>query len=193
MIEAGKQHKDLVIRILVSAFEDIREGNSINFVVKQDGNRKKRMKVLMGYLFEKALSFGKVFISDNKKACLLIIFSDKERVTLKTMILDLALAFKCIGFYRVFKVLKRQQLSKKFYPKGNYIKPLIMGAFKDFYGKGTAAKLVLQVKDFYKENKLPVIIDTVSDYNVKLYQKFGFKIIGKEESLGYPLYFLRLN
>ncbi len=193
MIEAGKQHKDLVIRILVSAFEEIREGNSINFVIKQDNNRMHRMKVLMGYLFEKALLFGKVFISDNKKACLLITFSKKEKVTLKTMILDLALAFKCIGFNRIFKVLKRQQLSKKFYPRENHIKPLIMGAFKDYYGKGTAAKLVLQVKDFYKENKLPVIIDTVSDYNVKLYQKFGFKIIGKEESLGYPLYFLRLN
>ena len=193
MIEANRQHKDLTVDILVSAFEDDKTNNSINFVVKQDARRVERMKVLMGYLFEKALLFGKVFLSENKKACLLVIFSKKERTTLKTIALDIELAFKCIGLKNIFKVLKRQQLMKRFYPEENHIRPIIMGVSKDYFGRGSAAKIVLQVLHPYNEKRLPVIIDTVSDKNVKLYRKFGFKIKHKDESLGYPIYFMRLN
>ena len=193
MIEANRQHKDLIIDILVSAFKDNTEDTSINFVVKQDAKRVERMKVLMGYLFEKALLFGKVFLSENKKACLLVIFSERERITVKTIALNIELALKCIGLKNIFKVLKRQRLLKRFHPGEDHIRPIIMGVSKDYFGRGSAAKLVLQVLHPYNEKRLPIIIDTVSDDNVKLYRKFGFKIKHRDESLGYPIYFMRLN
>jgi len=45
----------------------------------------------------------------------------------------------------------------------------------------------------FKDNELPIVIDTATEENVTLYKKFGFKIIKKEEALGFPIYFLRLN
>ncbi|WP_298506491.1 GNAT family N-acetyltransferase [uncultured Maribacter sp.] len=193
MIKATKEHKELVVRILVSAFKDLEEDNSINFIVKNDENRIERMKALMGYLFEKSLLFGEVYLSQNKNACLLLSFSEKEKITLRTIFLDIQLLFKCIGIRNIFNVLKRQKLVKEFYPEENHIKPVIMGALKEAYGSGSAARLVLKVMTTYKRNKKPVVLDTVSEYNIKLYQKFGFKIIREEKTLGFPISLLRLN
>lgn len=193
MKKANKTDKQTVIDILVSAFAPLHQDNSINFVIKQDKNRIGRMQVLMSYLFERALLFGEVFLSDNEQACLLINYPHKEKTTLRTIWLDLNLAFRCIGVERVFKVLKRQRIAKRNYPKEKHIRPMIAGIKNEHKGSGTAARLMLEVMAYHKQNQLPVLIDAASKENAKLYQKLGFKIISKEELLGFPIYFLRLN
>ncbi|SDW17853.1 Acetyltransferase (GNAT) domain-containing protein [Lutibacter oricola] len=190
---ANYTDKNLVAEILVSAFLPLKGENSINLVVKQDEKRVERMKILMEYLFEKAFNFGEIYISNNDQACILLSFPYTEKTTLKTICLDFKLANKCIGFNRVFKVLKRQQKVKHNYPKGKYIIPLIMGVTNECKGNGTAARLMLEVKNYHKKNKLPVIVDAASKKNVKLYQKFGFKVFKEDKSLGFPICFLRLN
>ncbi len=193
MIRAVREDKALVVSILVTAFAPNNEDNSINFVVKQDGKRLARMHVLMGYLFEKAMSSGEVFLSDNRACCLLINYPHKERMTARMLKSTIGLAFQCIGIERIFKVLRRQKLVKGNHPTEHHIRPLIFGVKSEYKGGVTAPRLIMQVFDDFSDNKLPVIIDTVSDYNLKLYQKFGFRVYGKEESLGFPMYFLRLN
>lgn len=185
--------KQLVSEILLSAFLPLKESNSINLVVKQDEKRIERMQILMEYLFEKAFCFGEVFISKNNKACILLKYTDKEKPTLKTILLNIKLVHKCIGIGRVFEVLKRQRLVNKNYPKEKHIRPIIMGVKKECKGNGTAARLMIKVKNKFKNNQLPIIIDTASENNAQLYQKLEFKIIKKDESLGFPIYFLRLN
>lgn len=193
MIKANLKDKKLVENILISAFEPNKEDSSINLIVGYGEKRENRMRILMGYLFERAILFGEVFIADNKKGCLLIKYPHKEKTTLKTIKLDMQLAFKCIGITNVYKVLKRQQIATQNYPKGKYIRPMILGVEKEFKGGVTAARLMLSVKNHFRKNTLPVIIDVAAEYNVNLYKKFGFKIIKKEDSLGFPIYFLRLN
>ena len=154
MIEANKEHKDLVVNILVSAFKDLEEDNAINFIVGFGKNRVRKMEALMGFLFERSILFGEIYISENKKSCLLVAHSNREKITFKTILLELELLFKAIGFKKVFKVLKRQKLVKQFYPKTeDYIKPVIMGSLKEAYGNGSAARLVITVMKKYKENK----------------------------------------
>jgi len=191
--KANPNDKDLVAEILISAFESSIEDSSINLTVKQDENRVERMKVLMEYLFERAMLFGEVFISDNEKACLLVKYTHLEKVTFKTIRLDIHLAFKCIGIERVYKVLKRQKIAKKNYPKEKHIRPVILGVKNEINGKGTAARLLIKLMHHFKDNKLPVILDAASKKNVKMYQKFGFRIIKEDDSLGFPIWFLRLN
>lgn len=185
--------KKLVSEILVSAFSPLKDSNSINLVVKQDKRRIERMQILMEYLFERAIYFGEVFISENNKACILLKFSHKEKTTFKTILLDIELAYKCIGVERILGVLKRQRVANQNYPKEKHIRPMIMGVKQESKGNGTAARLLIEVINKFKNNQLPVIIDAASEKNARLYQKFGFKIIKKEESLGFPIFFLRLN
>jgi ribosomal protein S18 acetylase RimI-like enzyme len=190
---ANNKDKQLVADILVSAFAKIDEDNSINFIVKQDSKRLERMHVLMGYLFDRALLFGEVYLSDNEQACVLLKFPHREKTNLKTISLDINLALKCIGITRVYKVLKRQKIAKRNYPKEKHIRPVILGVKNANQGKGSAARLMLQVLNKYKGNTLPVIIDTASVENVELYKKLGFKVFKTEDNLGFPMYFLRMN
>lgn len=193
MIKANSTDKSTVVDILVSAFAPLHEDNSINLVVKQDKERIERMRILMGYLFERALLFGEVFLSNNHQACLLISYPHKEKTTLETIWWDIKLAIQCIGIERVLKVLKRQLVAKRNYPKEPHIRPMIAGVKENNKGSGTAARLMLEVMAYHKNNRLPVLIDAASPDNARLYQKLGFRIIKKEESLGFPIYFLRLN
>ena len=191
MIKANNQDKGLVIAILTSAFESTTTTNSINFVVKQDFKRKERLRVLMEYLFYNSLYFGEVFLSDNKKACVLIQLPDTKKITPRTIFWDLKLVFKCIGIFNVLKVLKREMILKKYHTKETHIHPLILGTFAEERGKGHGVRLIQQLKEYYKENTLPIIIETSTKENLKLYHHFGFKIFKENLELAYPLFFLK--
>jgi len=193
VIRAEKADKPMVVNILLEAFEPLKEDNSINFVVKQDKKRKQRMRVLMGYLFDKAMRTGAVFLSNNRASCLLITYAEKDRFSLKKMLSTLNLVFNCIGVMRVQKVLRRQRIIQRNYPNGNYIRPMIFAVKNEYRGTTTAAKLILEVFRDFKNNELPVIVDTASKDHVKLYKKFGLKTYKKEVELGFPIYLMRMN
>lgn len=193
MRKAKRADKQLVVDILVSAFLPIHEENSINLVVKQDHKRTQRMRVLMEFLFDKAFYFGEVYLSDNSKSCILLKFAHRERTTLRTILWELRLAFQCIGVERVLKVLKRQRITERNYPKEPHIRPMIMGTVDEVKGNGTAARMMLKLIRTHRDNHLPVVVDAAAEHNVRLYEKCGFKIIGKEDALNFPIWFLRLN
>ncbi|MFK7813477.1 MAG: GNAT family N-acetyltransferase [Maribacter sp.] len=193
MIRAKYSDKVLVVSILVEAFEPLREDNSINFVVKQDKKRTERIRILMEYMFDKALRTGEVFLSDNRASCLLISYAHKDKFSLGKLTSTIRLALKCIGIERIQKVLKRQKIVSRNYPYGAQIRPMIFAVKQEYKGTVTAAKLILQVFKEFKNNELPVIVDTTSEDHVKLYQKFGLKVFNIEKELGFPIYLLRMN
>lgn len=193
MIRASKEDKIEVVNILVEAFEPLTGDNSINLVVKQDERRAERMRVLMAYLFDKAMRTGEVFLSDNRASCLLITYAHKDKFSIAKVLSTLRLTFQCIGIERVGKVLRRQKIVQRNYPSGAYIRPMIFAVKNEFKGTVTAAKLIMQVFHDFKDNELPVIVDTASEDHVKLYQKFGLKIYNQEKELGFPIYLLRMN
>ena len=193
MIRAVHSDRALVIGILIEAFDPLEEDNSINLIVRQDKNRRKRMQLLVGYLFDKAMRSGEVFLSDNRASCLLISYKDKEVFSWASVISDFQLAVNCIGMKRFFSVIKRQKIIKRNYPKTNHMLLLIYAVKNEYKGTVTAAKLIMQVFKDFKNNTLPVIVDTASEEHVKLYQKFGLQVFNIEEELGFPIYLLRMS
>ena len=191
MIKAKQEHRDLAVEILVSAFKNYNIENSINLVVKPDKRRVERMHILMGYLFDIAMLFGEVIISDDQKSCLMIKYSDRIKSDFKTIALELNLAFRCIGITRVFKVLKRQRVAKYHRIREKHVVPMILGVKEEAQGGGAGARFMMEVNKHYRNNTLPVVLDTASELNVRLYSKFGFKVYHVDESLGFKLYFLR--
>lgn len=121
MKKATYKDKSLVIKILCSAFNPIRIPNSINFVVKQDKHRSKRMRVLMAYMFYNALKYGDILISDNEKGVILLQYPHRKKLTFGTILWDIKLAFCCIGIENVYKVLKRESTLKKYHSKEPHI------------------------------------------------------------------------
>lgn len=193
MIKAKKSDKKRIAEILHSAFEPIKESNSINFIVKQDHKRSKRIFILMHYLVEHCMDFGEVLISDNRNACILLKYPHTEKLTFKEVFWQVKLAFRCIGLKNVPKVLKRQATLKKHHIKTPYIHPVIMGAYNEVNGLGIGVRLIKQLINEYSQNELPVIIETTTDQNLRIYQRFGFKLFKEIKTEDFPLYFLRMN
>jgi len=193
MTKANLSDKEHIVKILHSAFEPIHEANSINFIVKQDVKRSKRIKVLMEYLFQNCMEFGEVLLSDNRNACILMKYPHTEKLTLKEIYWQTKLALKCIGLSGVPKVLKRQATLKKHHIKEAYIHPVIMGALNEVNGLGIGVRLIKQLIDEYSHNELPVIIETTTDQNLRIYKRFGFNVFKEIQTKDFPLYFLRMN
>ncbi|MHB8209562.1 hypothetical protein [Mucilaginibacter sp.] len=114
MIKVTPNDKALVVNILAQSFDD---NQSVNYIVKQDSKRIQRIRVLMDYSFEICSLFGAIYLSNDKKACALILFLDQKRTTLKSILLDLKLILFCVGWSGIKKTLSRESLIKKIQPK----------------------------------------------------------------------------
>src|SRR4051812_32827368 len=98
MERASVNDKELVVDVLVKAFDD---NKSVNYVVKQDVDRRTRIRGLMEYSFDICNAFGEVWVSEDRNGCALVLFKDKQRTTLSSILLDIKLAIKVIGLSRV--------------------------------------------------------------------------------------------
>ena len=70
MIRADIEDKNRIVEILSKAFDD---NKSVNYIIQQDAKRKQRIRNLMEYSFDICNLFGDVFVSDDRKACALVV------------------------------------------------------------------------------------------------------------------------
>jgi GNAT superfamily N-acetyltransferase len=187
MITATKNEKKLVIDTLTSAFLD---NKSINYIVPQDGLKLYRIHKLMDYSFEICMLFGKVYISDDRKGCALILYPELKKTTLKTILLDFQLIFNCIGFKNLLKTMQRES-------KINSIKPKVRMAYVWFIGVdpkyqkfGLGKKLMKEIIISTMQDHRPIFLETSTLENLPWYKKFGFKIYD-QLILDYTMYFLK--
>lgn len=187
MKKATSEDREKVVAILCEAFIDIRIPNSINFVIKNSGNRYKRLRALMEFQFDVSMLDGSVFLSDDNKGC--ILFLNKNKFSFKKLLLEIKLLFTCIGVNNMFKVLKREKLLKKFHPKEKFIHLWLMGVDPKEQGKGIGTKLLKESLDIYKGKF--IYVETTTPENKEFYWQNGFEIFHETFELDYPLYFLK--
>jgi hypothetical protein len=114
MRKATFSDKSTILDLLTISFD----GNkSVNYVIKQAGNRVDRIRRLMEYSFDMCNEFGEVWISNDRQACALILFPDLQRTSLHTLLWDLKLAMRVIGVSRIGAILKREAMIKSNHPK----------------------------------------------------------------------------
>src|SRR5688572_4099269 len=102
MRRAVLSDRSTVVDILVRSFDD---NKSVNHVIKQDAIRKRRINTLMAYSFDVCFKFGKIWISDDGAGCALVLYPDKRKTTIESLIWDVKLAFGAIGISRVGHVI----------------------------------------------------------------------------------------
>lgn len=187
MIKASYHEKGLVIDILTKSFDT---NQSVNYIVKQDSQREKRVKALMDYSFEVCYLFGDVFLSENKKACALILYPDKKKTTFKSILLDLKLILNCVGIGNIQKALSRESKIKKLQPKEPMYYIWFIGVDPEHQSSGIGSKLLNEVIDDSKQKKRALYLETSTLKNIPWYKKFGFDVYN-ELDLSYKLFFLR--
>ncbi|MEO8960662.1 MAG: GNAT family N-acetyltransferase [Ginsengibacter sp.] len=187
MTKASYKDKNLFVDILTKSFD---ANQSVNYIVKQDKKRIKRISALMSYSFEVCYLFGDVFLSGNEKACALVLYPDKKSTTLKSILLDMKLIFSCIGIENIKKALVRESKIRNLQPKASMYYLWFIGVDPEYQGQGIGNNFLDDiVKDSEKKQK-PVYLETSTLKNLPWYEKFGFQIY-HELDLNYRLFFLR--
>ena len=187
MIKAGKKHKSHVIEILTKSFED---NQSVNYIVNQDNKRIDRIKVLMDYSFEVCFRFGEVFLSDDQKACALVLYPDQKKLSIESTLLDVKLLLNAIGLTRAGKAMSRESAIKSNYPKKPIYYLWFLGVDTSAQSKGIGSKLLKEIIEDSQMQHKPIYLETSTIKNIPWYEKFGFSIYN-ELDFGYKLFLLR--
>ena len=186
MKKAAYNDKSLVVDILTQSFEN---NQSVNYIVKQDKNRVERISALMDYSFEVCYLFGDVFLSDDNRACALILYPDKKKTTLKSILLDARLILSSVGLKNIQRTLARESLIKKIQPKEQMSYLWFIGVDCEFQNSGIGTGLLMDIINYSDHQNRPVYLETSTLKNLPWYQKYGFTIY-HELDLSYKLYFL---
>lgn len=187
MRKAEYSDKNVVIDILTKSFDN---NQSVNYIIKQDKKKEKRIEALMDYSFDICHLFGEVFISDDDKACALIVYPDKKKATLKSTLLDMKLILQAVGLGNINKILKREKLIKSVQPTIQMAYLWFIGVDPVAQGFGIGSKLLQEIIDYSKSNNRPIYLETSTIKNLPWYAKFGFEIYS-EKDLTYRLYFFK--
>lgn len=179
--------KSKVVNILTKAFN---ENLSVNYIVKQDKHRAKRIKALMDYSFDICNKYGEVYFSEDENACALVLFPELKNDSFWTISKDLELIAKSIGFLNIFKALKRESLIKKAQLKDNVYYLWFIGVDPSSQSNGLGSELLNGLVRKAKQMGRTVCLETSTERNIPWYQKNGFEIYNKID-LGYELFFLK--
>ncbi|MCZ4222923.1 GNAT family N-acetyltransferase [Pedobacter rhodius] len=186
MIKATYKDRVLVTNLLAASFK---ENQSIAYTIKQDGKAVKRIAALMAYAFDSCFKFGEVLLSDDRKACALVMYPHLKKGSLSTLWLDIKLIFKAVGIGGIFKVIKREGKIKEIQPKGEMAYLWFIGVKPALQHAGIGSKLLQEIIEWTAKKQLPLYLETSTPANLPWYKKFGFEIYGQLD-LGYRLYFL---
>jgi len=187
MKKAAASDKGWVVEILAKSFDS---NKSVNFIVKQDESRLARIRALMGYSFDICHLFGAVFVSDDKKACALILYSERNQISLKSVWLNLKLIVQCIGLNRLPKILKREKSLKKIRPSHPHIYLWFIGVDPASQKMGIGKKMLEDIKELGIKTKKPIYLETSTMNNIPWYERAGFTIYN-ERYFGYKLTFMK--
>jgi ribosomal protein S18 acetylase RimI-like enzyme len=189
MTKAELGDKNLVMDILTKSFDT---NKSVNYVIKQDKKRSKRIRALMEYSYAICKQFGEVYLSNDKKACALTLLPDTQKTTLTTIFLDLRLAIISLGLTRAIKALERAMLIKKQYPASSVYYIWLIGVHPEAQNNGIGTTLLSEIIANAQILNRPIYLETSMSENLPFYKKMGFEVYAELES-PHSIFFLRKN
>lgn len=187
MREAVREERHLVVDILSKSFDTNR---SVNYIIPQNGSRQTKVRRLMEYSFDYCRLFGKVVLSGDAKACALIVMPEKERTTIKSILLSLKLIAKTIGVRNLTKAIKREAAIKKLHAGSNREYLWFIGVAPEYQGKGIGTDLLHAIIADAESRHAPIYLETSVERNLPFYEKFGFSTYA-ELDFGYKLFCLK--
>jgi len=144
----------------------------------------------MDYSFEVCRLFGEIWLSDEKKACVLVLYPDLKHISLKSIWLDMKLIFQSIGLNNIPRVLNREAQVKKLQPKTKMAYLWFIGVDPLHQHQGIGSLLLEEIIANANSKNLPVYLETSTIENLPWYKSFGFEIYNKLE-LSHTLFFLK--
>ncbi|WP_290794136.1 GNAT family N-acetyltransferase [Flavihumibacter sp. UBA7668] len=187
MNKASSADKELIIDIL---FKSFRENKSIHFLLGKNATRPELIRKLMAYSVDYCTLFGEVYLSEDRKACALLLFPEKKKTTIHSILLDLRLAISVIGITHLKKTLDREARIKKIHPSTPFIYLWFIGVDPAEQGKGIGTRLLKKILEEALQKGRPVYLETSTKKNIPWYESHGFTIYASL-NFGYELYCMK--
>lgn len=182
----SEKDKNIVLNILREAFFN---NKSIRFIVR---NKEENINLLLEYCFYNTLLNGKVFLNNEYDAAALVLYSEKNKTSLRLIYLQLILIIKVIGIFNVFKVLKREKAIKKNHPKEDFIHLWYIGVEPKKTGNKKGSKLLNDIFKYHKKEEKEVYLETSTKKNLPFYNRLGFNVVSQTKNeIPYLLYILK--
>lgn len=181
----SKNQKKKVVQILTEAFISNR---SCQYVV---GKNQRNIELLMKYSLVNCEKNGKVFISDDERVCVLILYPGKKKFSINLLFWELRLAFFGIGIFNLPKVLKREGVLKKMKFKGDHIYLWFIATQPGYQGRGEGKKALDFLIEYSKKEKLPILLETSTFENLPFYEGKGFLQYAKTDEFGFEFFFYK--
>ena len=170
MIHATPSNKKDAVRIITDTFD---HNPSVNIVIGEGGNRRKKIGRLAEYAFVKALNRDGAYLSKNMKGAALCFVSDSGSFSLKEVFYEARFAL-VIPLKKVIQTLKRESYIKKNRYKGRHLYFWFLGVEK---GGGQAVfELRDHLFDLSEKEQLPILLETSVKRNKEVYERYGFKV-----------------
>jgi len=187
MIKATRRDKSQVITLLKDSFIDNR---SVNYIIKQDKHRERRMLALMDYSFEMCFRFGEVWVSEDRNAAALILYPQRKHLSIFSVWLDIKLIFQAIGIAGITRALEREARIKAKQPKEPMTYLWFIGVDPSYQHQGIGGRLLSDIITLSDEMNLPVCLETSTLKNLPWYERFNFYHYDQLE-FDYTLYFFK--
>ena len=181
---AEEKDTNLIVDMISDTFKD---NKSILYLTGEKKGHLKRIKYLAEYSLKKGFLFGDVFLSDDRKACAVLIDPKKEIISFKSILLDIKLVFQVLQIVRVPKAWKREKIIKSFHPKDkSHIHFWFLSTSRKNQGKGIGTKLIKEIKEYY--NGRVIYFETSTKRNLNLYDRLGSNKIAIVDLKEYKLH-----
>ena len=187
MIKSNYSDKSFIVELLVGSFD---KNSSVNYIIRQDSRKKLRLKGLMNYSFDICYHFGSVYYSEDKKACALVLFPDRKKMGLRSLLLDIQFVLHSLDFIHLKKALSREAKIKARQIKSRTAYLWYIGVASVEQGKGIGTKLIREIILAPEMKGRQVILETSNLQTVRWYESLGFTIYNQLD-LGYDLYFMK--
>lgn len=179
-----RQDLEKIVQILTDSFRD---NHSTQFVVKQDGRKEERLKNLIRYALFRGQINGEILLTPDEKAAYILLDSEKNKTSLRSVLWDIRLIVQCIGISNVSRVLKREKLIKNHHPSTPFVHLWYIGVDPAFQGLGHGTALMKQLLEKAKQANKPIYLETSTPQNFSFYENLGFQLHAELEELGYSL------
>lgn len=187
MFIASSDDKELIVDILSQSID---EEKCINYNIPQDKKRTARIRYLIDYSFEVSRQFGEVYISDDRKACAIMLYPQQKKSIFSTFWLDIRLIVRTLGISGILKSLKSGAKAKKDWPEENIAYLWYIGVYPKDQHQGIGTKLLKQILAEADKDKHIVCLETSTRKNLSWYERSGFQIYHQIE-LDFSLFFLK--
>ncbi|MFT4602718.1 MAG: hypothetical protein ACI857_002905 [Arenicella sp.] len=169
MILAKYVEKKTAVEIITNAFDT---NPSVNIVIGDHGNRKKKIGRLAAYAFVKSMNRNGAFFSENKMGTALCFHSKKGSPNMNEIWHEMRFACS-IPIKKVIQTLKREAYIKKFRFKGEHYYFWFLAV------NNGAGKAAFEMKDYLfdlsKKEALPILLETSVERNKLIYERYGFR------------------